>query len=207
MWIAEKNKKLSCDLQRKIKKMSCELQRKINFHGNCREKQTIMWIAEKKNKTIICFAEIFWTWTWKRRRPSRELTRCSGPSSPPSSSREFLLSPPSPCLPEKSIASMIYIYIIPVLWIRIRPVGFRTFFVRAGSVICIPELSSFRPWKSFKFNRHFPISNWLKKIVDEYYFNSVMAWSVLRNRNYFLRFRFRLLTSYGSGSVSRPYNA
>ncbi len=27
--------------------------------------------------------------------------------------------------------------------------------------------------------------------------------SVLRNRNYLLRFRFRLLTSYGSGSGSR----
>jgi hypothetical protein len=40
------------------------------------------------------------------------------------------------------------------------------------------------------------------------FLNKVTFISVLWNRNYFLRFRFRLLTSYGfvsgSGSIARP---
>jgi hypothetical protein len=36
-------------------------------------------------------------------------------------------------------------------------------------------------------------------VADSHHFNTVL-W----NRNYFLRFRLRLLKSYGSGSVTRP---
>ncbi len=56
------------------------------------------------------------------------------------------------------------------------------------------------------------ILDWRKVFGRHYYykyffeFDIVQIEEVLRNRNYFLRFRFwfRLLTSSGSGSVSRP---